>query len=353
MGIWDRLKEARGLTSSVPRPTGIGGDMLRRVDEHLQIDRKWSVDGPDGFTWWAHQQAQRVWTTPSKVVDGNEVARVISVTEVARGAPDTQAVREALAVMNADTGFSAAYRTPDGKINLVASVIVHAQNIEWLHQVFSLACSLQLFAASYYAKQFSDALGIKPARSKHPISGSRAKPDAMVEGGLRAAGDYVRGMQAGGQTVPFADPERYFSRLAAMLGGAGLHANGGATGLTVEVPFGTDSTLIQAFVEAEHAYGLGVVVTTMLPIAQVVETPGYEDPLPFWQYRNLTASSAELDDTSQHELGGWLPNPVAANSTVRLMFIPAIVAREGIVDNLLIDACANAKRLGDAWASVE
>ena len=346
MSIWNRIF---GKQEDAPTawPPGPGGEVLRLVYTSMQIDPEWSTRQADGFTWWAHQQAQRVWSTPAKQIGGFKLARVVAETEVATNAPESEKVRAALQELNRQASLGAFLRTADGRVTLAGSMVVHGQNVDWAQRVFNLVTALQPSEAARAARVLALA-GASPARSEHPTTGARPEPDEMFDGVLQIVADGVRRMASERRTSPIAG-DSPLQQLEGMLNQAGAFANADEDALTAELPFGRQTSLLQVRTDVEHPiYGPGVLMLLSLPTAPSVELPGYRTPLTLAEAFNLQARSDSLGETATHAIGGWVEE-TDRGVTTRATFLPAVICQSGMVLNLALGAAGQANQLGDAW----
>lgn len=335
-------------------PPGPGGEIVRMVYKQLVgADDKWSIRKPAGFTWWGHRQAQQIWTTPSRVIDGIEVARVIAETEVVTGVPDSPVVRQALRELNGDASFSAFNRMPDGRITLSASVIAHEGNVEWLQRLFNVVAALQVSEALDASAGLVKALKVTPAQSQHPIQGPRPTPDEML-GGIKHLIESYAARMGDSVTSAISGPSPY-PQLEQMVSNGGCQVEGTPARFTIKVPFGREAAVVRVDTAAHHpvgrgvldSLGIGVQVSGMIPKASSLSVAGYDAPLTFAEVLNLESRAELLSGESQNILGAWIPNPIAPKNTALTLFIPAVIAQGGIVMNVVGSVVGRIKLLGE------
>ena len=234
--------------------------VVRYLYDNSRVDARWSVLQERGYTWWADGLAQRVWSEPAFDDDGIEIYRLFVETDLVRGMPVTEAASRAVDELNGlSAGSILVFDEDEATIRSVASMWVHEQSLEWIARSLSVIGAAQVAMAQGQATTLVPMLGGEMALSSHPESGIRPQPDEMLgvlelvrmngrEGSLWVGDEMTLALEQM-QRVP-----------------AVTLATGDETGVTMEVPFGDATALIQLDTTWEHPdLGSGLVSRLSLP----------------------------------------------------------------------------------------
>jgi hypothetical protein len=326
---------------------GPGGETLRFVFGAMRIDEQWSTRDEDGFTWWPHRQRQRVWESAFETTDGLGLSRLAAETEIAHGVPDRE-TRAMLAFLNQNGSLSAYARTPDGRVVLRCSVVIHEQNLAWAKRLFMLAAALQPIEA-YRATSTLVSLGGGAAHSAHPASGPRAEPDELVAGVLQVVDAAAERMRAEGRRTPISGLSP-LPHLAGLLERHGCSAQTSDRDLLARIPCGDGEALLEIRAHDAHpVYGPGVFFLLRLPFHGPVTLSGHPEPLLLRSALNHLATAPSLGAGSTHALGGWSIHPDGNGDTTRITFLPACLCESGIVLNLGLATALAARRIGEVF----
>jgi hypothetical protein len=282
---------------------------VRYLYDNSRIDPKWTVVKDRGFTWWAHDLAQRVWSEPGVDDAGIEVFRVFAATDVVRGVTDPEGAGTAIDAWNARTVGSALVLDPDtGAVRSMTSMWAHDQSREWVARTFSVVAAIQVAEMHEHAPTLAPLFGGETAVSAHPNAGARAEPDEMLD-----LLDMVTSAGAGPSQwagPALADALEQIRKLP----GVGL-ATGDESGISVEVPYRQTSALIQMDTRESHPeFGSGMLVRISLP--------GDAGPGPVWA---AMRNGQELESmTRSHFLGSWVGS---ARLPTFVSFYPSLLAR--------------------------
>lgn len=242
--------------------------------EQLQVDEKWSVRTERGFTWWAHQNAQTIEILSEQIGPEGQTGYLIGVrTEMVT---DLDLTETALTELNAGPMRLASMSAPvyDAEtrtLSLCSVGGVQEENADWMSVLLGTAAVTQLAEARILGQALAEAIGAQPAVSGHPQNGLRAEPDEM----LFAAEVLVReGKQ------PCQWPEEAFTAAVNdyMLQPPAVLASAGGQALTVEFPYGEQSSLCQIVggTQAHPLYGNGLLVLQRFPFAVESDAKGAE-----------------------------------------------------------------------------
>lgn len=158
----------------------LGLRLVANVKEVLRISDHWLVDrGARGFTWWAGDFAQSIWSDLGNFHNGVTLFRLHCETELLRGDGHAQEQENRLARYVANSTLSAAvYDRPSDLYKLHCSVYAHDENVEWLKRAFLAAVVLQQESA-HEEKGLESECGLRFARTEHPTNGMRQSEDPV------------------------------------------------------------------------------------------------------------------------------------------------------------------------------
>ena len=239
----------------------------------LQVDDEWAARTPDGFRWWADQQAQTIEVVGQEAGGPDEATGyfVAVRTELLRGVELDEQGLTALndAYMMAASLAGVVYDADAGRLNLCSLVRVYDDIADWMKLVISMAAVLQVGEARFMAPVPAEMLGADVARSGHAENGRRPQPDEMA--GIIHTLVLPRGqLPAMWTTGEFEEVlAKYMQQPPALL------ASGGGLAFTVELPWADESSLCQAMTSQPHpAYGNGLLVLQSFPVARTSAAEG-------------------------------------------------------------------------------
>jgi hypothetical protein len=323
-------------------PDDPGPELLDRLFERLMIDEPWAVREDRSFTWWAHRLAQHVVADPPVDLGGVPSCTIRIRTEVVRDVGDVgnggEPVDplEVVAGLNARPTLNAVVWDPDERrIDTCCTAVVHAGSVGWATDVLATAALLANADAQLGAENLAEAVGGVPADSAHPTSGERPTPDSTLQ--IPALVIAREGLQ----------PSRFagelLHRAGQFLPRLGLLGFAEDEGLTCEVPFtGTrpvaevmltgeppETSLVQVTTRATHpVFGHGAQLAVRLPVG-----PDPDDAAEVANDLNLLEATQDFYTTL---LGAWAPDPAGAGSFGFSLFVPNLLARGGLLENLII-----------------
>jgi hypothetical protein len=320
-----------------------GLQVLDYVFQNMQIDERWSVREPRGFTWWGHRFAQRVWAEPARLSAGFNVCRVHAETALLRKIPNSDEVAQRVALINRIASLSGFIWEPErGHLSLRCGVYVHAENVGWLGSLFAAAVAIQAADAHIKADGFAKLIGGEPDVSVHPRSGRRRDMDEML--------NVIEALFApkGQSRSPWDEAE--FAATLKMTPHPWVLATGGGAAMTAEFRFsddvpavlgGSGTALFTANGTERHPQlGSGALVRLSLPAP---EDPSVRDP----QRAARLASRLNLAEPHEwamcHFLGGWCTDPNPGIGLSFVTFLPAAVYRPRLLDALVLSMAVRAK----------
>lgn len=314
--------------------TDVGLRLLDSLYEQLMIDDQWSVRRERGFTWWAYRLAQHVEVGPPQWSEDRYVCSVRIWTDVVRDVDPSTDPAVVLAATNSFATLNALVWDPsDATITECCTAVVHDEIFMWLSKVLATVAVLQNTAAHSRAHSLARATGGAPAASNHSLNGERPSMDDILN--LPEAVVVPEG----------AKPSRFTGQAFARVGDFMRHSlfPGFADddGLTCEVPFTahTPSAIIN---EADQLQTSLVQMYTDVPHPEagngllcIMRLPYNADP------RNVATQANRLNlieskgDTGTLLLGAWCPDPSADTTLAYCQFVPNLLARVILVENLL------------------
>ncbi len=311
-----------------PSSDDIGLELINYVYDLMQIDSKWAVWEPRGFTWWGWRCAQRVWAEPPGK-DGDLVfCRLHARTDVLDGYDGSDRQVALLGIAGRTMTLSGFIRSPQrpGRLQLASSVFVHSGTRDFVKALFSFAVSIQAAEGAIFADTLPVPFGMQPARSEHPESGPRTEKDGMLdiievlirpEGQARSAyqGSEMKGLLAAMQRPPC------------------VLATGDELGITAEFPYPNHTSLLEiTTTSANPRVGGGLLALLTIP-------EGANDAATALQA--LEWNELELTSfTRAHFLGSWCPSERGITFAA---FYPNSLYRAGCVQNLGMSHVMRAK----------
>ncbi len=306
----------------------VGIELVEHLFREMQIDEEWAVRRERGFTWWAGALAQRVWAEPPIEDLGVELCRVHVQTDLVQG---VRGEPEELERLGATTGF-ATMSGPllgEGVVRSAASVFVHEGTLEMWKHLLTVAALLQVTEAHISAETTAELVGGVPAASAHPTSGPRLVPDDMLNV-IRDAFAPLGALPSMFRGGDFESAERTFGRHHTVL------TTASDTGLTSELPFGSETALVQMLTDIENPrLGSGLMVLLKLPLSF---PPGSRSRLA------LDLNRRELGEMTRTPfLGSWCPDPTNQSTMTYVSFLPNACALPGLPTTWLQYTASRAK----------
>ncbi len=230
----------------------------------LQVDDEWAVRQPNGFTWWAYQNAQTIEIIGEQEGPDGQTGYVISVrTAMVDDLDLTDQAAHDICTGPMQTAALAGpvYDAETRRLSLCSLTLVHDENAEWIRILLSAAAATQLTEAMLLGPGLAEQLGGEPAISAHPDSGLRETPDEIALASRVFTED---GKQPCRWTAEDFDEAVHRH----MMQPPSLGASSGGNGLTVEFPYADGSSLCQISGEHPHPlYGSGLLILQRFPFS--------------------------------------------------------------------------------------
>jgi hypothetical protein len=224
--------------------------------ENLHVDQEWSVKLPQGFTWWADQNAQRLEVIGAEFSrNAEEETFFVRVrTELLR---DLVLNEKSLPIINQYLMSLASmsgpvYDAANGILSLSSLVRTYESIRGWMSHVISMAAVLQIAEARAVGPELADMLGATFATSGHPKNGKRPIPDELAGDGLHAL-ITAEGAKPCAWTEQFREADDYIHAPPSLL------STGDEEGFTAEFPWDDFSSLCRFKGDELHPrYGRGL-----------------------------------------------------------------------------------------------
>lgn len=221
--------------------------------------------------------------------------------------------------------FLEAFNAPDGPcdLELFSSVYIDPNLLGWLPNFFAQMAIMQPIDAELRGYRLPEMLG--GGQPAFEDGHKREELDAILE----VADQFLA--PAGTQESRWSGSDE-FALFAQNFGQSeGCFANGGPTGLTAEVPFGSGSALIQCWTDQAHPQlGNGLLVTMMLPHNATDAPDGGVAGLNFIEARVWTEVA---------NLGCWHSRDAGRGRGIfpsHSTFVPNALYRPGLVQNFVL-----------------
>jgi hypothetical protein len=338
-----------------PAPDDVGLELVNHVYDLMQIDSKWTVWGPRGFTWWGWHFAQRVWAEPPFQDDGFSLSRVHARTDVWDDFDGRDQQMMLLGIGGMATtmyGFIQSAERPSC-IQLASSVYVHAEILDWMRNLFSMAVATQVAEGAILSGMPGDLYGMRPAKSAHPESGPRVQMDDM----LNIIRDVV---SPKGEARSAYAGEEMRELLALLNKPPCVLATGDRRSISAEFPYPNSTSLIQLETEDKNPrVGNGLLALLTIPDGahngasrpsagtnDIVQA--LEKGVDAWRASGRSAlklNAREIaSSTRAHFLGSWRQSD---KGLTYASFYPNCLYRRGCLQNLAMNHIMRARWISE------
>jgi hypothetical protein len=311
--------------------------------EQLKVDSEWSVRTPAGFKWWADQHCQTVEVIGEETdPETGDMGYYLSIR--------TEFLKNLELDERSCTGINAAVRPllalagpvydPKSRtLDLCSLVLVHEGNRSWIGLLMSIASTLQIYEAKTHAESVGTLCKGKAAISGHPDQGMRPEPDEMAT--------IVETLVAplGQEPSKWSASEFQTAVDEYMMKPPALMANSGDLGLTVEFPYGAESSLCEMRADAPHPrYGNGLLLLQSFPVAKQTPEEG-----------SRLALSLNAKELTQRPRGYGLGSYTFRDDTIYFSsFVPNVCYPQFLLANWYFSAGNRAENmseelLGQRW----
>jgi hypothetical protein len=316
----------------------MGPDVVRFLYDRMAIEEEWSVRDERGFCWWGHRLKQTV-RALRPVRDGRSLLTPIVVcTDFLADVPDSAQTLECLDALNMMTVMHAwVWNRRQRRIQLLSVGIVSEETAHWQSRQLLGPVAIQCQLAHELAEPWARLIGARPDWSGHPERGPRPEPDDMlciIEGCFLPVGE---------KPSRFSGEE--LEQTASQLRARGLLSFASEAGLSAELPFLGDKTVVETLREAERlGRPADLVQTSLLEINPTIEHPRLgsglfallQTPLPIREdidWGRRFAAHLNRSWRSRPWLfprwGAWCVNPIRA-VLAYVMFVPNFLWAPGL-----------------------
>lgn len=340
------LTDLLPLYDSVPK-SGFGRRVLTGPDaasrrslewlyhEQLRIGDQWAISLPNGFRWWADEQAQTIQIVREEAgSDGRKRYLLAVQTDLFQSLDlEEQALTLIGSVIMPFASMSGpVYSAKDKSLHLCSMVWVHNEIAAWMLPLISLSAVLQIGEARILGRSLATTLGANEAKTAHPSKGVRLEPDELAEAiatlispeGKEASRWSLQEFQSAAG--------RYMSSPPA------ISTQVQAQGLTFSLPFGKAVSSCQMKADEPHPrYGNGLLLLQSFPLTNSSAVAGYK--------LALDLNAVEL--TGEPFGYGFGSYAIRDNNLHFSMFIPNSGFRPGMLPNLYASCVQRARALSE------
>lgn len=317
-------------------PSDLGTEALHRIAKVWQVDDDRVVWSESGFDWWPGSYKVSVQSDRSKSNDYDEpepawrlVVRTGLATDVDVGNLENRAriatfaaLTPTYAMVYAPTGL--AEKCPEavnGTLWLQSTVYLRADMAGWLPEFFARMAILQPIDAQRQGDTITAVLHGKVDESTPIPAGHTDQRDEILAVAETVYAPFGREPSRWAGKDEFEQFVERYGRNDVCFG------DGDSTGLTLETPFGDDSTLIRLITEGGHPWlGNGLVATLTLPGAR--DQTEVEHQCARFNYVEATSW------TGIPQLGSWAPKQLGERQyTANGFFVPNALYGANVVAN--------------------
>lgn len=320
----------------------IGFEAAKLIADVWQIDDDRTVWERDGFDWWPGHYRVALRVSNGVVVNGVMNYKVSVSTDFIKNVDLDNPMLPPLLHLLQKTAPSFALKvipqevrdewqiTDCPSVRLESNAYVDELNISWMPRFFSGMAILSVIEAQIRASEIAENLGAEPDTSA-PFGSELLDLDEILyvvrDIYLPESGEASRWSETG----EFDEIAETYGRLESCFG------NGDGKGLTLEVPFGSDTALVQLHTTQAHPrLGNGLLATLKLPVF-------LSDPLSMESnWYNLLEL---IGDSYVPLMGSWVTDAMGDEQGVIAFssFVPNLLYQPGIATNMALWMCGRAK----------
>lgn len=159
----------------------LGEEFVSKIYDTFQVDERYVLDHPDGFTYWSGDLATTVRTDPGLFRQSQVTYRVTATTEFIRGRGRVPEVILALEeILDHGTMSGAVYDPQTDVFALECGVYATEDNAEFTKGAMAAAVCLQVNEAMVLSTRLAEHLRTSIAYSAHPTQGPRSAVDESL-----------------------------------------------------------------------------------------------------------------------------------------------------------------------------
>ena len=290
------------------------------IRDLLQIDDEWSVQSDNHLYWVGYRLQQYFDASPPFEDEGILLSKVQARTKILENVSiSDEDAHLILAQLNHETSMnSLIYNKDEKSLWSYSTVYVHSDTLDWRSYQLGSAAILQLCEAEeraeYLAKSFNGNIAI----FKHPNSGRRETPDDML--GCKSK------LYIESNDIPSAFANEFeFETVSEQCRKINLFSAGSSKeGVSIEVPFGDDTSLIMIASNLPHPeYGPGLLTSLRLPLVLNAGEAA--------EIVSIINKYEIYGATKCHLLGSWCRHKMKDNDLIAYSsFMPNKLYRQGI-----------------------
>ena len=297
------------------RKSDCGLEVVRHFFNELHIEKERCVQHDRGFTWWAEDVAQRIWSDPPVERNGTTVWKVNARTDFLADFVDSEEHLGLLSELASHASLGGGLIRDDeqrNRIQLASYLYATESTLNWARLFFVTTAATQVAEADVTAKMLAPLAGCSPAHSAHPLYGPRKRHPV-----LNILGTFVRE----GRKPHVWTPDEFAETAEVLTHRQVFPAAATDTGVTIEFPFREQRALCEMTTRVEHpSYRNGLMVRLTLPFTlSEAEDPGIV----------LRCNKAEIESLTEisHLTGSY---SVSDSGFSYCNFIPNISAFRGV-----------------------
>lgn len=239
--------------------------------EQLKVDDKWSIQTPNGFTWWADKNAQTIEITGEESNSETKAYFIRVKTDLFQ---DIELNEQTCILLNAllmpySSMAGPVYDSKSKTLSLCSHVRIHEGIKDWMAPLISTAAVLQIGEARIIGPLVAKQLKATFAETGHPKSGVRLIPDELANIIETLFGP------TGKVKSQWSEMEFKEAVTSHMNKPPSLGASYGEDGLTVEFPYGERTSLCQFIASQPHPrYGSGLLFVQSFPVKNLAPESG-------------------------------------------------------------------------------
>lgn len=320
---------------------GLAG--VRRITEFLSIDEEWSMPMHRGVAWWAKDFQQRIWAEEGIEDGGVALWRIHVATDFLTGFDlDRKETRAWLsAMLPFATQYAWVHESEKGLLRLWSSLWVHADTFSRRVSDLATSATFQITDAQLRAPMLASQFGETAHISAHPRSGRRAVADEIL--------DVVEAVfvPSGKESCTWEGADEFEDTVATFNERGGGYGNGDPTGLTLEFPFGEETSMLQMLTDQGNPQlGSGLLQLLHIPksFRSQQECLSIVMQLNRQETLELTRSPLLGSWCASERDGEWIP--------VFVSFRPNVLRKHGDIQDLAISQAIRARWVSSKLASV-
>ena len=159
----------------------LGLQVVGHVFDCLKVEQEWGLEMPRGFSWWADDLKQSIWSDIGMFQNSQNVFRVHSETDLFKGRGHSKDFELHLAShMRGATLSAVVYDTEADTYRLHCSAYATSDNEGFMDKLFMAASAIQVAEAHEIGHHLAKQIGAIPASTGHPRAGIRTPASSVL-----------------------------------------------------------------------------------------------------------------------------------------------------------------------------